>query len=123
MAVVGVFICRFFLFSKIKQEDRRAAQKAAAERFADWLEDEHLSLGLTFRSVWRDVRDAIERKAPADTDVLEETDRRKLVDEMVKKLVKVCGLGQSPFRALSIWRGVEEICVFLLLVLTDTFYF
>lgn len=73
----------------IIQEDRRAAQKLAAERFAEWLEDEQVTLGVTFRSVWRDVRDAVERKAPADTDVLEENDRRRILDDLVKKLIKV----------------------------------
>lgn len=48
-----------------------------------------MSLGITFRTTWRDARDAIERKAPAETDVLEDNDRRRLVDELVSKLGKV----------------------------------
>lgn len=51
-----------------------------------------MSLGITFRTTWRDARDAIERKAPAETDVLEDNDRRRLVDELVSKLGKVRSL-------------------------------
>lgn len=71
------------------QEDRRAAQKQASARFAEFLDEEYVSLGITFRTIWRDARDAIERKAPAETDVLEDNDRRRLVDELVSKLGKV----------------------------------
>ena len=71
------------------QEDRRAAQKQASVRFAEFLDEEHVSLGITFRTTWRDARDVIERKAPAETDVLEDNDRRRLVDELVSKLGKV----------------------------------
>lgn len=70
------------------QEDRRAAQKAASERFAEFLDEEYLSLGITFRTTWRDARDVIERKAPAETDVLEDNDRRRLLDDLVSKLAK-----------------------------------
>ena len=94
-------VCAFFLccrrFSIVhapivrrpSQEDRRAAQKQASARFAEFLDEEHVSLGITFRTTWRDARDAIARKAPAETDVLEDNDRRRLVDELVSKLAKV----------------------------------
>lgn len=72
----------------IPQEDRRAAQKVASERFVEFLDEEYLSLGITFRTTWRDARDAIERKAPAEMDVLEDSDRRRLLDDLVTKLGK-----------------------------------
>lgn len=71
------------------QEDRRAAQKQASQRFAEFLDEEYVSLGITFRTLWRDARDAIERKAPAETDILEDSDRRRTLDELVSKLIKV----------------------------------
>ena len=54
------------------QEDRRAAQKKASERFVEFLDEEYVSLGITHRSIWRDVRDSMERKAPGETDVLDD---------------------------------------------------
>lgn len=54
----------------------------------EFLDDEYLSLGITFRTTWRDARDAIERKAPAETDVLEDSDRRRLLDDLVTRLGK-----------------------------------
>lgn len=54
----------------------------------EFLNEEYLSLGITFRTTWRDSRDAIERKAPAETDVLEDSDRRRLLDDLVTKLCK-----------------------------------
>lgn len=72
------------------QEDRRAAHKQASERFAQFLDEEYVSLGITHRSLWRETRDAIERKAPAETDILDENDRRRILDDLVKKLIKVC---------------------------------
>ncbi|CAM9486636.1 unnamed protein product, partial [Ectocarpus sp. 13 AM-2016] len=74
--------------TKKEKEDRRAAQKLASERFVEFLEEEYLSLGITFRTTWRDSRDVIERKAPAETDVLEDSDRRRLLDDLVTKLCK-----------------------------------
>lgn len=62
--------------------------KQASVRFAEFLEDEHVSMGITFRTSWRDARDTIERKAPAETDVLEDNDRRRLLDELISKLIK-----------------------------------
>lgn len=79
------------------QEDRRAAQKAASERFAQFLDEEYVSLGITHRTLWRDTRDAIERKAPAETDILEEGDRRRILDDLVKKLMKVLVLPACQF--------------------------
>lgn len=60
----------------------------ASERFVEFLDEEYLSLGITFRTSWRDARDTIERKAPAETDVLEDSDRRRLLDDLVSKLGK-----------------------------------
>lgn len=77
---------RRFLFV---QEDRRAAQKKAAEKFVEFLDDEYVSLGITYRTIWRDVRDSIDRKAPAETDVLDDPDRRRLFDNLIGKLIKV----------------------------------
>lgn len=78
-----------YRFLVMPQEDRRAAHKQASERFAQYLDEEHVSLGITHRSLWRECRDAIERKAPAETDILDENDRRRILDDLVKKLIKV----------------------------------
>lgn len=103
------------------QEDRRAAQKHAAGRFSEFLDEEYVSLGITFRTTWRDARDAVERKAPAETDVLEDNERRRILDELVSKLMKVhdspgvaCGFYNS--RAIvsggcGIWESAPAIAV------------
>lgn len=101
-----VFLSSYFYIGRApfihhpSQEDRRAAQKQASARFAEFLDEEYVSLGITFRTTWRDARDAIERKAPAETDVLEDNDRRRLVDELVSKLgkVRLLLLRRAPFR-------------------------
>lgn len=80
------------------QEDRRAAQKQASLRFIEFLDEEYVSLGITFRTMWRDARDAIERKAPAETDILEDNDRRRVLDDLVLKLIKVWRMRKHPAR-------------------------
>ncbi|CAM9130632.1 unnamed protein product, partial [Choristocarpus tenellus] len=74
--------------TKKEKEDRRAAQKQASDSFRDFLAEEYLAMGITFRTQWRDARDAVERKAPTDTDILEESDKRRILQDLVHKLIK-----------------------------------